>query len=539
MFLGEDAYTDEMQLQTIATLLQHGAHLYETNAKFKSGNHQTRGMSALAMLAILFRDFEGTDLWYQHAMEILQAHMQKEINADGFQFERSVHYHMSDIANYFYVYQLANISSIEVDTLWEAQLKSLFTTLAKVAYPDKSAPVLQDDTDDPWAEKNNISGTMTLGYVLFDDPQIGYFAEAEVRDKMYWFLNQKQLQGLNSIDTKKPEYGSLFFPYTHYYIMREGWSAEDKMMITSAGLDKDKPDHQHGDMLGIQAIAYGKTILPNYQVRYSLKDYDLFKNSLVKNVALVDNELQGKQWTSNKGGSGFGKFKSLPQPNVITWESNDDFDLFVGTHDGFENVGVKYSRQVVYVKDEFWIVKDNFNSESSHTYKQVWQGHYTSENGADLLRSSFDDATGCDIFQLIDADEVTSSGARGKQWNIVSKADQKNYSFLTIIYPYKGYGNRIDESKNYKIKGWEVNTMPFKADGEQVRSLSNEDAHYVFNVRQLTIEGAEIKFSDQVDICLIRQELGWELHLLSDTVIEIERASKSISLKPGEKYKIK
>ncbi|WP_430823619.1 heparinase II/III domain-containing protein [Carboxylicivirga sp. N1Y90] len=356
---------------------------------------------------------------------------------------------------------------------------------------------------------------------------------------MYWFLNQKQLQGLNSIDTKKPEYGSLFFPYTHYYIMREGWSAEDKMMITSAGLDKDKPDHQHGDMLGIQAIAYGKTILPNYQVRYSLKDYDLFKNSLVKNVALVDNELQGKQWTSNKGGSGFGKFKSLPQPNVITWESNDDFDLFVGTHDGFENVGVKYSRQVVYVKDEFWIVKDNFNSESSHTYKQVWQGHYTSENGADLLRSSFDDATGCDIFQLIDADEVTSSGARGKQWNIVSKADQKNYSFLTIIYPYKGYGNRIDESKNYKIKGWEVNTMPFKADGEQVRSLSNEDAHYVFNVRQLTIEGAEIKFSDQVDICLIRQELGWELHLLSDTVIEIERASKSISLKPGEKYKIK
>ena len=27
----------------------------------------------------------------------------------------------------------------------------------KIAFPDKSAPVLQDDTDNPWAEKNDIS----------------------------------------------------------------------------------------------------------------------------------------------------------------------------------------------------------------------------------------------------------------------------------------------------------------------------------------------------------------------------------------------
>lgn len=231
LFLGEEAYTDEMQLQTIATLLQHGAHLYSSNKTFTPGNHQTRGMSALAMLAILFRDFEGTDKWYKHAMHLLNEHLTKEINPDGFQFERSVHYHMSDIANYFYVYQLAKNSHVEVDSLWEAQLRSLFTTLGKVAYPDKSAPVLQDDTDDPWAEKNNIGGTMTLGYLLFDDPQLGYFAEQVVRDRMYWFIKQEQLDGLNAIQMEKPQYASLSFPDTHYYIMREGWQKDDKMMI--------------------------------------------------------------------------------------------------------------------------------------------------------------------------------------------------------------------------------------------------------------------------------------------------------------------
>ena len=109
-------------------------------------------------------------------MKLLEEHLVKEINNDGFQFERSVHYHISDIGNYYYVYQLAKTSNIEVNPFWEEKLKSLFTTLTKIAFPDKSAPVLQDDTDNPWAEKNDISGALTLGYLLFEDPSMGYFA---------------------------------------------------------------------------------------------------------------------------------------------------------------------------------------------------------------------------------------------------------------------------------------------------------------------------------------------------------------------------
>ncbi|MEQ8715683.1 MAG: hypothetical protein RIC80_21880, partial [Cyclobacteriaceae bacterium] len=68
MFLNEPEYSDQDQLVTIATLLQHGQHLYQRNEQFSPGNHQTRGVSALAMLAILLRDFEGTELWLESAM---------------------------------------------------------------------------------------------------------------------------------------------------------------------------------------------------------------------------------------------------------------------------------------------------------------------------------------------------------------------------------------------------------------------------------------------------------------------------------------
>ncbi|MEM7298049.1 MAG: heparinase II/III family protein, partial [Bacteroidota bacterium] len=545
MFLNESEYADEDQLTTIATLLQHGQHLYERNDSFRYGNHQTRGVSALAMLAILFRDFGGTDRWLERAMQRLEEHLEKEINADGFQFERSVHYHMSDINNYFYVYQLAKLNGIQVDQDWENKLRGLFTTLVKIAYPDRSAPVLQDDTEIPWAEKNDISGAMTLGYLLFEDPEFGYFATDKVDDRVYWFLSNRQVEMLENIEMKQPTYESLSFEETGYYLMREGWEEDNKMMIISAGLDLDKPDHQHGDMLGIQAIANGHAILPNYQVRYSLKDFDLFKNSMVKNVALVDDVLQGQEWKSNKGGSGFGKFGKLPNPEVISWKINDHFDFFAGSHDGFEDIGVNYSRQVLYVKDDFWIVKDNFQSDKPHRYKQIWQGHYTHELGPHLLRSNLPDASGHDILQLAVPDSIYSDGKRGKEWSVVSKHGQKNFSFVTIIYPYKGYSNRVDEEAEIvTMEDWEM--VSFGSDsGEAPVSISKMNKVFLFNIKDYQNKHFNIKSEEFVDLFI--QENGGQYDVYSigeqDQLIRITSMESGLieskNLVPGAYLKLK
>ncbi|ALJ06861.1 heparinase [Pseudalgibacter alginicilyticus] len=539
MFLGQENYSDADQLTTIATLLQHGAHLYEHNAEFKPGNHQTRGLSALAMLSILLRDFKGTNKWYERSMELLEQHLSKEINEDGFQFERTIHYHMSDIGNYYYVYQLAKISKLDVKLFWKEKLKSLFVSLTKLAYPDKYAPVLSDDTDEPWAEKNDISGALTLGYLLFDSPKMGYFANKNVSSNMFWYVTDDQLNILNNIESQFPTMKSVEFPTTGYYIMREGWKPDDKMMIISSGLDTEKPDHQHGDMLGVQAVANGKVILPNYQVRYSLEDLELFKNSMTKNVALVDNELQGKQYTSNQGGSGFGKFLQLPKPKTIVWKTNKNLDVFIGSHDGFKNIGVDYSRQVIYLRDDFWIVKDNFSSDEYHDYKQVWQGHYSLEEGANLIRSTFDNASGLDIFQICETDSVFSSGQRGKQWSVITKRRKKAFNFITVLYPYKGYSNRIDETSNEpKIKGWEINNSKLKLSGNNVSSLSKQDESLCFSVKKIEYNEILIEFSEVSDVYILFKDDSFVIQSLHDKNIQVlfknSKFIKSIPLKPGE-----
>ena len=135
--------------------------------------------------------------------------------------------------------------------------------------------------------------------------------------------------------------------------------------------------------------------------------------------------------------------------------------------------------------NDFWIVKDNFKSDKEHTYKQVWQGHYSTENESYLLRATFDDATGLDIYQIQPVDTVTADGTRGKQWSVVSKKHQGNFSFSTIVFPYKGFEARIDEtSKNPSFNDWKLNNSVVKIEGENSFSLSNENTQLLFSTKK-------------------------------------------------------
>ncbi|WP_405606581.1 heparinase II/III family protein [Polaribacter sp. Asnod1-A03] len=532
LFLGEKAYSDEDQLTTIATLLQHASYLFEINQEFKSGNHQTRGLSALAMVSILLRDFVDTDVWYQHSMTLLAEHMRKEINEDGFQFERTVHYHISDIGNYFYVYQLAKNSNIKVDDFWTKKLESLFGTLTKIAFPDKSAPVFSDDTDTPWAETNDISDALTLGFLLFENPTFGYFANNNISRKMYWYTSKNQLENLKNIKEVEPDFKSYDFPKTGYYILREGWANKDKMLVVSAGVDEKKPDHQHGDILGIQAFANENVILPNYQVRYSLKDLELFKNSMTKNVALVDDELIGKQYSSNKGGSGFGKFKELPKPTVIGFQKNKDLEVFIGSHDGFENIGVKYVRQVINIENDFWIVKDNFSSDKKHVYKQVWQGHYSLENAPNLLRSSFSNGSGLDIYQLNKVDKITTDGARGKQWSVVEKKETQDFNFITILFPFSKFDDRIDEESNIlDFNGWKT-TSEIITDASQ--KFFKKNKCLLFGVKEVIIKGRKFEFTENVDVYIEFDKNTISIQSLDSNTFEVKNDLVSKVVEPLE-----
>lgn len=543
ILLASPEYTWQDQLTMIKTFLHTGAQLYQHNKSYGEGNHQTRGMSALAMLSIIFKDIKGTDLWFQKSISLLEEHLEKEIYPDGFQFERSVHYHIADIKNYLYPYQIAKINNIELGKVWDIKIKKLFNVLPKIALPDKNAPVLQDDTDAPWSEYNEIGDIMALGAVLFNSAEYKYFASKKIASNDYWYLSQQQIESFDKIKPEKPKITSTEFASTGYYIMRNGWNKDDLYMIISAGLSAEKPDHQHGDMLGIQAYAFGNMILPNYQVRYYLPDLEYFKNSWVKNVALVDAITQGQNWTGNKGGSGFGKFKKLPMPKVVTWSKNKAIDIFIGEHSGYDDIGVSYKRQVIFIKDGFWIIQDKFESnKEKRKFQQVWQGHYDEELAMQHYRSVFPNGAGLEILQLGDLPIKYSKGsARGKGNLIFESEDTASFTYTTLLMPFSDFETRLKEPKDLnsiKIQEWYIENSN-KIDGNitdaQLKISKNQqvlllDATYFSNNKtQLKV------LNGKADLFIKIETNSWEIINcgFESTSISVENQQKVIN--PGEK----
>ena len=511
-FLGTDRYDWRHQLETIRTLLHTGAMLYERNRSFRYGNHQTRGAVALAMIAILFRDYAGTDAWYRGAMDILGEHLEKEVNPDGFQFERSIHYHIGDIFNFFQVLQLAQLNGMPVPEEWRRKLKSMFDAAVVLARPDRTLPVLQDDTDAPWSEFNVMADFMLMGAILFDDPVINYFAADEVAPAVYWLLRDQQIDALGSLDRDQPELLSAELPDTGYYVMREGWDPGDYYMVINAGLSEHKPDHQHGDMLGLVARANGQEILPNYQVRYSLPDYEYFKNSLVKNVAIVDGIPHGTEWKGNKGGSGFGKWLRLPQPRVIAWLKSDDWDFFAGTHDGYSELGVEHYRKVLFLKGLGWIIRDVFESTTgSHEFQQVWQGHYSDEGGGNHHRATFADGSGLEILQLGDQAQSWSVTTKRGKGNLMYALAGESGNYTTLLYPFNGFSNRIPDSFSTEgrvaLNGWTLRRTAGKTEIGGLRTdaaliVENENGVILLDTQWISSSDATVHFDVAGDVYL-------------------------------------
>lgn len=542
--LASEKYSWQEQLIMIKTFLHTGAKMNAHHQKYKEGNHQTRGMSALSMLAILFKEFKGADEWQKTAIARLEEHLEKEVYKDGFQFERSVHYHVDDIDNYFYPYQMAQLNGVELNPIWDQRLKGMFTALLQLAMPNKNLPVLQDDTKHPWAEVNKVEDIMALGSALFGDKNLKYFAGKKIPSKYYWLLTQEQVEKYKSAKANKPKMSSTDLPHTGYYIMRNGWKKENLYMVISAGLTEEKPDHQHGDMLGIQAYAYGNMILPNYQVRYYLKDLEAFKNSWTKNVALVDSVLHGREWKGNKGGSGFGKWGKLPTPKLINWTTTDEIDFFIGSHNGYKDLNVDTYRQVFFIKDGFWIVRDHYKStENKHTYQQVWQGHYDAENDIHV-RSVFPNGAGLEIIQLGHRpDFFKKESARGKGRIVFQAENEKNATFTSLLYPFKDFENRIHANSQYdnlKLAGW---NLVSKQASKEIKSncktgLSKNGITLLFDCSQLKIKNTEIVMSNQSDLLIKKNGVEWEIANCGISIIELTIGGQLVELQSGKSVRI-
>ncbi len=487
LLLASDEYSWKDQIMMIKVFILHGARLYDVCKEFNWGNHQLHGLAGLYEMSTMFPEISVMKFWNRDAKRVILEHIEKEIKPDGFQFERASHYFKFDIINYLRIYRISKINNIDLPPVYVNRFHQMFEAMVKLSMPDKQLPVLQDaqdsyqtkDTDtisvDNQLSTNDAaelsdpgeSGFMSLGSLLFSSPVYKFFGQNKFPSVFYWFFSDSSLSEYKNINIERPLAVSVALDSSNYYVMRSGWDKNDLYMVIDGGLAKYKPDHTHGGVLGIAAYAFGKEILPTYRVKYSDPSYRTMKNSLVKNVAIADNYLQGQNWISNTARTGFGIWGILPQPVVNDWISGKYYDFFSGSHNGFETLGIKYERSILFFKPYCWFVVDKFLSDQIHSYQQIWQGNYSvdSQNNRATYQSKM---CRLDILQADPSNMDISTRQNYRTSSVIfEKKGVRDYTFSTILFPLQN-----DSKINPDIR-------LFERDGNKQIVLSADSLRFV------------------------------------------------------------
>lgn len=443
-------YGWQEQILMIRLFMLHAAQLYDSGKEFNWGNHQLVGLTGAFEITTMFPEFPVMQEWNARVLDVIMEHLEREIEKDGFQFERASHYHKRDIFNYVRVFRMAQINNVELPGLFHERFKKMFDAIVHLAMPSGSLPIMHDVTSGHENMENLVVNEMSLGALLYEEPEYKFFAAEKLPPMYYWLFDEENIARYDRIESRVPSVGSIELLNSKFYIMRSGWSDEDLYLQIDAGLAQHKPDHTHGQILGVVGYAHGEQFLPNYPVSYRERSYMTMKNSLVKSVALADNILQGQDWVANKARTGFGIFAHLPEPSGQTWISGEHFDYFSGSHDGFESAGVDYQRSIFFFKPGYWIFVDEFHGTGIHSYQQIWQGDYT----IDTATNSVIQKIGNSSLMVRQADPTHMHITNRVNYGLGSVQFEKkgvtDHRFSTLVYPY-----REEIPENVEIREYE------------------------------------------------------------------------------------
>ena len=562
----------QTRILMVKVFLLHGARLIDDCINFHWGNHQLHGLAGLYEMSLMYPEFAVMRYWNQEALRVIMLHISREIKPDGFQFERASHYFKLDIINYLRIYQISKINQKALPPLYVERFHKMFDAIVALAKPNLRLPVLQD-AQDVYSDQSTTTDTeqstesndaaeladpdeadfMSMGAAVFNQPVYKFFGKQQFPADFYWFFDANILDAYAQMPTQEPQIGSVALDSSGYYVMRSGWDKNALYLIVDGGLAKYKPDHTHGGVLGVIAHAYGEEVLPNYRVRYSDPSYRTMKNSLVKNVALVDNVLQGQVWISNHARTGFGIWRHLPRPTVHEWLTGKNFDYFSASHNAYDTLGVRYQREIIFFKPLGWLVVDHFASDELHTYQQIWQGRYEFDdqyNRAKLLGQPVQ-------FHILQADPSRMEVATRRNFRTNSiqfeKHGQKDYTFLTWLLPVPAESQtapdiRLFERENYRqvvsFVGAQRHSVYYKktahltldeisTDAAVVAASYTDNALYavlMHNGKSLSLEDLEIQSETPISIEARKVNGDWQLQLLKGTATEVRLNGKTMVL---------
>ncbi len=186
-------------------------------------------------------------------------------------------------------------------------------------------------------------------------------------------------------DLGDPSFTSIAFPYSGYYVLRDGWRKDDAYCLFKAS--PRAQGHANRDNTTVTISAYGRDLLiMSGAAGYGADPFaPYFISSLSRNTIAVDGQGQGR--------AGSGAIATPDHPLANRWLTSATFDYAEGAYDaGYADpksatvhIAVRHERQVIALRNQgIWILTDLLRGETApmpadetHTYTQTWNFDYS------------------------------------------------------------------------------------------------------------------------------------------------------------------
>lgn len=303
-----------------------------------AGNWPTVGCQCMLGCLEVFPVFRDTDRFADYSMTTLKSQIADQVLPDGVQDELSPHYHRLVINNLLSAIPSLRSIGRELDPEIVALLPKMIHYTQQTTVPDGSKEAGFNDSD-PGRPANY-------------GPQLTRL-------------------GLTEMLSPPEKLGPEMFPYAGVAFLRQRQDQGDLYLAFDAG--PFGRGHQHEDKLGFWLFAYGRSFLVDPGRHLYDSSAVSFRPYLVSTKAHSTIRIDGQnQQSFNRRDTWIAK-----EPLDLGWQVSDTEVRARGVYDlgyGPKNeIAVVHRREIVLVKQRFWVVFDVVEGEGEHLIESRFQ----------------------------------------------------------------------------------------------------------------------------------------------------------------------
>jgi hypothetical protein len=339
-----ESFQESTKMDMLRSLWEHARSLMDH--KGHPNNWIIVESSALALAGICFPGFKEARLWMQTGLERLETEFHRQFYADGVHFEISALYHSICLHAMLEVKEAAAARRVALPKIFDSRLERTTDYLAALCRPDFTWPSLND------------SGSTSSDYTALMRKAGEVFQRAD-------------LMWIGSRGRRETPPNSLFrnFPDAGIATFRSHYGPDANFLVFRAG--PPGAAHMHDDVLALDVTAIGvpRLVDPGITTYAPDKLTPYYRSPAAHNQILID----GKG--PDRSASPFQERIRKAGPE-FSCSSDASLDVATGICRGqWDGASNKYElvRTVVFVKPDYWIIRDLAKGEAEHEISACWQ----------------------------------------------------------------------------------------------------------------------------------------------------------------------